>query len=485
MRQAVRSRLVTVMMLSELALLVFLCLYELIILPVTDGADTPLTAQLFWGVILINFTLAALTVCLHGAGRLIAERLNEDLMYHSTIRPFGIATGKFLSGFILSALFFSMTFPILTLIYLLRGVDLRTVAFAFLGSFLLVQTLHCFFLAFLAGVRRPMDIGVRSLPLFLFVGMVLFFCTMIVTHLDGSRYFDFSMLVFWLFLFLLVPAALLLLTACQFAPISSNRMLPVRIVMTALFVTLFSICLLFHFLLPHSYHFNHVYLAVLFSMCPFLFFCFVAVCERSEYGLRYRAGIPKSPLFRLLVFPFYTGDCNAILWLLLAILFGIVAITLGGGFSESRIRDLFPVFSTYLLTFDYAVLAVFLRNALRRFAWVRRIFGNGRKKRKSTVSASRPAVTNESTWIVAVVLLLTGTILSVFWSVVWNRIEPNQWKEMFVFVPNPAWIYDMDAGDGAVFQVKVALAVFLFLLPPVLLWTMLRLKRFKPIEPEK
>ena len=167
--------------------------------------------------------------------------------------------------------------------------------------------------------------------------------------------------------FLLLPALLYFLASCQFAPPQANRMWAFRVVATAVLLISFLPCFALSLV---SLYFGRGFLddwagffclwAVL-TPYPFIFLTFLAMHEREQYGFRLRRNIPKSFLGRLFVFPFYTGDYNALLWISFWITLSSVAVLCYEGMSPyENLTELSPLFSAVLLTYGYASFTLYL-----------------------------------------------------------------------------------------------------------------------------
>ncbi|MGL6193365.1 MAG: hypothetical protein ACRC2T_00915, partial [Thermoguttaceae bacterium] len=328
MRQAVRNRTVIILLLSYLGFLTFGSVIFLIYKSAgaTDAEDVK---SYFQFLLYTSFIASALTVIVHSVMRLVSERLNEDMMFYSTIKPRQIAIGKFLSGFTLTVMFYSVTFPFITVLYLLRGVDIVVIVHAFVFTFFLVLMLQTLVLGFLAGTRTFLDLVPRGLVLLLCGGGLLFFAFFILSDfiIEGNRsdsLWDYIIIITILYgsYFFVVPFGMLFLATCQFAPLQANRMFATRILLTVLGLLAIIGCVIadiinYYYSIVSGPGFGYYGVCLFLGIYPVALFSIVAMSERCSYGLRLRKNIPRSFIGRLLVFPFYTGDCNAFVWLLL------------------------------------------------------------------------------------------------------------------------------------------------------------------------
>ena len=458
-RQAVRNRTVSVLMQLYLLALVAYAYWRFFFNSIS--LQNISGEQLSNEYIAIAFIATATTVLRHTGGRLVAERINEDMMYVSTLRPMQIAMGKFWSGCVISFLFYTMTLPFLTLAYLFRGLDLRMMTVLLIASFLMIQTLNTMVLAFFAGVRNYLDAVVRTVPFLIVTGMLLSFCWIMGTFIfwHGVHGIVNGHIILCCFIYVLIPLAMLLLTACQFAPPQSNRMFSTRMVMTGFGLVTLGIAVAFSLLFADTFVLFWIFL----GMYPFAFFALIATCERDDYGLRLRASIPKERWRRVLMFPLYSGDCNAIVWLFLWIIAAFLALAVSGSFFESRFTMFYPIFSIALFSFNYAVTAIAVRYCLRRW------------------------IAKESTWLICVALLALGTLCSVlFYIFVFepNVVEQDLCESLF-FVPNPFWIIEpgiLEPAKEKEIQFMSACVWFLALLPFVSRWSQRRFKKFVRYE---
>src|SRR6478672_1055630 len=134
LRQAVKSRVVIVLLLVFLALQLFIVGMALLFRQARtfDGdADWTAGRDVFvWIQGVLAFTLILL-VPAYACIRLAAERSdqNVDLLFISTLKPHSIVAGKFFAAFMLGVLIFSCCAPFMTFMYLLRGLDIPTILF--------------------------------------------------------------------------------------------------------------------------------------------------------------------------------------------------------------------------------------------------------------------------------------------------------------------------------------------------------------------
>ncbi len=383
LRQAVRNRVILYGLQFYLLTLVFAFFYTIFVRSITTSNDMELGGTLFPILLNLTFYTTLLSVVVYGAGRLVFERVHDDLMFYSTIGPIGFVFGKMTCGFVISLMFYSVSFPFITLVYLLRGVEITTMLLATGYSFCTVQLILLLAIVFFAGADSWISAMLR-LVAFLFCGGGLFgFSAMVLYSLVLTGQYDSNFQSFCficLAQFLLLPILLFFLASCQFSPVEANRMWAFRVAATAILIPSFLICLFLtmsNSSIPGDW--ERIFTQwIVFTFYPFVFFCFLAMHERERYGFRMRRNIPRSFLGRLIAFPFYTGDYNALVWLTCWIVPVIVAVpiceTAIHYFGYMSLKRLSPCFAAALLTYAYVSFTLYLwsRFLYRRVAkaWI-------------------------------------------------------------------------------------------------------------------
>jgi hypothetical protein len=255
--------------------------------------------------------------------RLASERgdHNVDLLFISTLRPRNIILGKFFAALVLAVLVLSACAPFITFAYLMRGIDVPTIL-TILGIDLLCLLFGTMIALFLAAVP-----GGRVLKvIFCLIGFILLgiLCVYLVfgtvtliqfgaRFSDSREFWEVSSVVTacvlgWVGLLFFYCVALV-------SPHSSNRMLAVRLYVTA--VWLLSGAALF--LLPRASapgSFDmEVGLRIWITMFTFLLGLqfLVSLCERDHWGPRVARSIPRRWWLRAPAFLFYTGAGGGVL----------------------------------------------------------------------------------------------------------------------------------------------------------------------------
>jgi hypothetical protein len=140
LRQAMRSRVLTGMLLLLLAMLfmgavVFMAGRSFL------ADDSQQLGQPVCRIFLVILTLSTLLfVPLYIGVRLAVERIqsNLDLMFVTTLTPGRIVRGKWMCGAYLTAMFFSVCMPFMVFTNFLRGVDVPTVLFGLICLYCVV-----------------------------------------------------------------------------------------------------------------------------------------------------------------------------------------------------------------------------------------------------------------------------------------------------------------------------------------------------------
>ncbi|MDR0703534.1 MAG: ABC transporter permease [Planctomycetaceae bacterium] len=352
LRQQVRNRFVIVLINLYLAVLVFVCAANVLFYQHTQVHGG---GELLFGALASVMGIACfLTVVVYTALTTASERINSDLMFTSALKPSSIVFGKALAGVILTALLISMTAPFVMVAYLLRGLDIEVVVTTFISIFTVIQVFNSMAICICSNVKTKIQMLAvlgGSFFLFIFVSQMIF--SFVVFRYGFFRHGSFT----WferLLPFLTAGAVFAVFLAgaiATIAPPASNRLLPLRLTVTIIYLGSLLICLNIPAgYLPWIYSWT-IALAVLM---------FMVVSEREIWSPRIRRTLPKSLLFRMIVFPFYTGSANGFVWLALL----MIGICLGVQHAISQTSTDPGILSFYLLlfSFDYCVTAMLFRS---------------------------------------------------------------------------------------------------------------------------
>ncbi len=346
-----------------------------------DHSDVSRLALALFLVYYLFTSLALLAL----AAQTAADRLRESPVYCTMLKPRQIIWGHMLFGGTLSLLFLCMTWPFLSVVYLLRGLDIRLLPLAAFVFFGLTQLHYFTAMALALGVKSQGRLYALLLPALAIQLLLAVFgltqaCDMTVAMLTETMLLFYTVILVFLFSMI----ALFLLAMIQVAPESSNRMFPVRVTLGAiqflLGLAFLAVCVLklagVQMDLNDSAATIPVLLFVLlWIVLPFLFLCFI--CERPDWSPRIRQEIPQTAWRRLWAFPFFTGSANAMTWAVLSLLWmalltGIFAIAFPEKFQTVGPRQALAGTLTYaVLLFDYCATTLLLYNILLQ-RWIAR-----------------------------------------------------------------------------------------------------------------
>ncbi len=457
-RQLVRNRFIIVLLNLFIGALVFACMMAVIF---SDGSRTNATGmglfQAQWGIMSFACFLA---VVVYTAMTTSSERIGGDLMFTSAMKPSAIVFGKAYAGLVLTILLMTVTAPFVTLAYLLRGLDIEFVAVVFITMFVSIQMCNAIAICIFSNVKTKVQMS-SILAVGFFVMIILFVnvVPMIARSFfvgGGGNIIDWDSLI-WAFAIQLAVTALFLAGAITtISPPTSNRMLPLRLTVTAMYVGSFLLCVFFP-----SVVMAPIPLApwIVGWLGGFIFLSLVVVSERDRWSYRIKQSVPRNLLLRVIAFPFYTGSPNGLVW------YGLMfAGVLYAAFASGYANDVFehPSFYYFLFAFAYCATAMLIRCLL-----LPRL------------------VTSDKTWAIVVFLLLVcllGSML-VFALTEMNVTVYNnffdEYGDSWLSLLNPAYLdYSITPGTD-----RHAMAAFFWatgLLPILGIWFLLRIIHFSP-----
>ncbi|HBT77841.1 MAG TPA: hypothetical protein DEB39_13165 [Planctomycetaceae bacterium] len=318
LRQAVRNRLLMLLLCIYLTVLILTIIFELRWEPQFMGANPG--QKLFNSVFLVVFPGTLAVVLLHTIIRCAVDRINEDPMFFSLIPPARIVRGRMLCSLVLSGITYAVALPFFTLVHMFRGLDFGTMLFCIIGGFWLTQTFNAIATAFFIGVRSWLGAVLHAVP-FLFIMLVLGLISVGLFHMAFEREPWFVWAGAGVILGFLLPMLAYWFALAQVIPASADRLFPLRRGITILAFLIFCTGIVVAFsdsTIPNAEDAStffaiesYVSGIVLFSV-----FALVFACERSVYPLRQREDIPENGLLRRLRFPFSSGVVNGLVWLL-------------------------------------------------------------------------------------------------------------------------------------------------------------------------
>ncbi len=320
MRQAVRSRYITLLLQLYLLIELLMTGFYLLTIDINDLSSGGM--DLFVPLMILLFIANLICVPVYTSTRLAKEVRENDAMFSTTLTPMQIVRGKFLCGLFISLLLFSAAAPFVILTYLLRGLDISQILSTLYWSFLTIQVFNCYGIVFGAlNINKVL----RAI-----IGCIMGFA--IIGFLDNLPYGGFSFIssvssIDWesifivTLVFLFMGEAFMTLAACLLSPISYNRMTRPRIFATVSFFSLMIIAVLYHLFTLRDVYID-VTGAVVFIVT--LAFLGIGLCERTSLSVRQIQQIPRSPVLRILAFPFFTCVGSAIVWFIL--MFGLLLL---------------------------------------------------------------------------------------------------------------------------------------------------------------
>jgi len=378
-RQAVQNRLVmTAIILSLSVNTLITCIY--LIDQYGRGPDQSTAgAQLFsvlFGILAVG---SFIFVPLFIAWRIMVERnpANIDMLYASTISASQIIRGKFLAGMALLGLIYCASLPFLTFTYLLRGIDLPTIFIVMVNSFL-ATSLGIMF-AILAATSATTILMRIFLGIGLFyAGMMLIGAVMATSFAmssgmsaiwGGSGWAEVLLWYFGIGFFSLIFSYLLSVAAIS--PKTSNRMLSMRIFLTASWILIGIALWLNDYLAGSTPGFGGSTFEIVWgplSVFWFSVFMGLALTEREEWTPRVRRTIPKSLPMRFLAWLFYTGSAGGVVWCCLMIGISLLVhwqlMPYGVDDEDERMLGFTFAAITALYVFCYGMSGVFLRRLI-------------------------------------------------------------------------------------------------------------------------
>ncbi|HTU91363.1 MAG TPA: hypothetical protein VMF69_14880 [Gemmataceae bacterium] len=490
LRQAVKSRIVV-------SALVLFLLIQLSILLVAlsfgerrgyEEASLQAGRQIFLILQGILLGTCMLLVPAYAGVRLAAEHsdTNVDLLFISTLRPRGIIFGKLQASVVLMLLIFSACAPFMTFTYLLRGIDIPSIVMVLVLDFLVV--LLCtqgaiFFGAVPANAGMKLLLGLFGLGLLAIMFGYTTAASMALLDMGlGSRL---DSVEFWLIAGAVAVAILatvgLLFTwsVAIVSPASANRALPVRLYTLAFWIVTGAAAAIqmrrFRTTMP-LYFWEAVIVTLLCTQIV------VSINEREQWGLRIKRTIPRRWWLRGPAFLLYSGAAGGMLFavLLIALTLVLASLPLSWWIDPSTLRaptveidigsrTTLALFLMALYTFDYCMLAVWLRNLL-----------------------PHDRIKTSYTWVLAIIL--AGLGISLPWPLLFlfqneelrmGHIDPgwqisNPFSSIFTCVAETSAEAEIFRYQCPLFLSGLALTLLLGCVP----WMARQMRRFRPPEKE-
>jgi len=470
LRQAVRGRFVVGVLLLFLAAATIGLGIGLMSLNATTGSLEHGRGVFMW-MYAIMLGTCVLLIPTFTAVRMATERTREnvDLLYATLLTPAAIVRGKTLSAMVLTVVIFSVCLPFMTLTYLLRGIDLATIALLLGFGLISVVTAVVFaiLLAALPGTKL-LKVLLGLLGLFclfwMFAGMVATASEIIDMGLGSTV----SRWQFWGVAATMVGNAVLaigLMGACAKAcimPVSANRALSIRVWVAVAWASGLIISILWR-------DAEGVGVWAFLSMALLSLVLLGAVSEREVIGPRLRRSIPRNRLLRVGAFLLYSGAAGGVVFCLVlmdATVMGALCVQpLTRGFmGHSEFWEMIEGLAGFgLYMVCYALTALLVRRAV---PWRR-------------LAPSR-------TWAVALVIFGVMMIIPVVAMLFVMQRPPYRMEEHWGwYLFTPIMLFDDETrGTGLVFSMLWAAVMLLLSLP----WLARQIRQFRPLErgvPEK
>lgn len=447
LRQAVKSRVITSIILLFLAILL-LVVGVVISVQVSTPQGTD-GKSLFSVLQAILLGTCMILIPSYAATRMAGERSdsNVDLLFISTLRPTSIIAGKFFSAMILAMLIFSCCAPFMTFTYLMRGIDIPSILVVFFIDLLAIiaATMYALFL-----ISLPLPTAFKNVLIFfsclqVFYAYVLLVIGTSVMINQGIFFGPVLTSEFWLVLGLgslatLLGSGLLFCWAvAMISPPSANRALTGRIFMATSVLLLGLGCLipvLQNKVWGTPLTVENQAILTAWAFGSVLLFCLnlvISVNERETWGPRITRTIPRWGLFRLIAFLFYSGAAGGVLFSVIGILVTILiwSATLDQVFSGMGLppHSVQMLIATALFTYCYCMTALLVR----RFLFSR-------------------FFRRDQTWVVIIIVVAIGCVLPwLLAMLIDSRHMYNQERPWWIVI-NPFFaIPFMETGNGKIF----------------------------------
>ena len=319
LRQAVQSRFVAIVLMLFL-LIEFVAVLLMILFAPNLASNFTAGRDLF--LLLQSILIGTCLIFIAGyvGVRLTAERAdqNVDLVFITTIKPRAIVSGKIISGLALTLLIYSACAPFMVMTYLLRGIDIPTIAII-LGMDLLIIFLADCAAIFIAAM--PVRLATKILlGILLLIGLVFGFAfsleaagAMIYTGV-ASRFDSWD---FWAGVIATVSLTttfcglLYFLAGAMLTPPAADRARPVRIYFTLAWLAT-GIIFYCMSLYPGT---TDTFIGWGYTIMPLLVASLiVGGSERDRWGVRLQSAIPRNPGVRGLWFLFSSGALGGLVW---------------------------------------------------------------------------------------------------------------------------------------------------------------------------
>ncbi|MDR1289992.1 MAG: hypothetical protein LBK06_02200, partial [Planctomycetaceae bacterium] len=380
LRQFVRNRFIVVLVNLYIVALVTACLVILASDPFSVS-ESIMGYSLLVMLASITYIASLLAVVVRTTIITANDKMSEDLMFFTSMTPTTIVFGKIFSGIVFSLLLMSATMPFVTLAYLLRGVDIQTVVWMFTTIFIVIQILNSMAIFMAVSAKKTNTSITGQAVLSCLVMLILSFIILPWLFFYVSSLFMSSHSWVNFFCFVLFSceciAVIICASASALSPPTSNRAFPIRVLLMSLFlidvIILVGISKIFVGMFPLEIYFS----IETFALFGLIIMIIKVAHEQDQWSNRIRRSLPKSRLQRAILFPFYSGAANGIVWVIIMVLLvGILEKVLLSGTDTGHFQievdsngvRLSLLLGGFIFAFDYAVTAMLIRCWLfRRF----------------------------------------------------------------------------------------------------------------------
>jgi hypothetical protein len=315
----------------------------------------------------IVYITSFIIIVIRTAWTTATDKINEDLMLYSTMKPSTIVFGKLLSGATMTLILMSVTLPFITIAYTLRGIDVFTILLIIVTVFFGVQLLNSFAILVAASNKIKFSmyltvviVGGAAFPVY--AGSTALIFHLLYENTFNSNIWPFTIVLFCEGVFFAIFTCG---SIAMFSPPASNRILPLRILLTVLFIiSLLATCSgIFYDPINDSLI---GFKAICMLTAPFIIIAIT--CERDQWSNRIRQKLPESILYRIIRFPFYSGAACGLTWFFLFItaifLTGVILIENDAHEFSFVIEDgrASHLFSFIVFSYNYCVTAMLIRS---------------------------------------------------------------------------------------------------------------------------
>ncbi len=375
LRQAVQGRFLVWVLLGFLLLQMILLGGNLLTVEVSSSSWISSRAGEQYFVLLLGILSATclMFVPILTGLRMASERSehNADLLYISTLSPRSIISGKFLASMLLTILIFSACAPFMTISYLMRGIDVYTIAVCIVIA-LTAMALSIQLAIFAACIpvsrffRSVIGLAVLGALFFMFI-MVMGSSSEILRR--GFMYTIWRSSFGWVVGSFAIAALaafglMFVLSISLITAPSANRALPVRIFLTLLFV----VCQIYSLVAAYvTKSYQPLLMWDIFGAFILSGVMLFTLNERETLGFRVKKAIPSNGLMRMLSYPFFTGAGSGFVWCLSAagimFLCTVIVIVTTSRWSHwhQMDREMFLPLGVFLFGLSYTVTGYAIR----------------------------------------------------------------------------------------------------------------------------